>query len=351
MSIRRHMEVDPPAEGFCRLRSIRLLSSEGSACTADSSGEDYALLLVEQGKGSIWLSGICYRATRGHGLIVVPGTKLEVLADEGSRLQVYVLVFQAYQPVEPSSPSQPLPVYLPLRGIFSANGRLALNDSAAVIESAGRLYESREDCAPLQSYKRFIRFQEIILTCLEAGYALEPEEEEALIDRVKRHIEVHYAEQVSLSQLAELASFSEAYFSTWFKKETGQSPIEYLTEYRLLRARELMFSGSSDVTGSLRLKEIARRVGLTDEFYFSRVFKKRTGMAPAFYMKNKPQTIATVIQPYSYHLLALGISPVAGLFDYVPPQLQQGTCPPVNLLRFRKNEWLPSSGRFARTSF
>ena len=70
---------------------------------------------------------------------------------------------------------------------------------------------------------------------------------------------------------------SPAYFSTMFRKVTGQTYIAYLTEVRLQKAVELL-NETDDKT-----YVIAQKVGYQEQNYFSYVFKKQFGMSPSKY--------------------------------------------------------------------
>lgn len=92
-------------------------------------------------------------------------------------------------------------------------------------------------------------------------------------------IQENYSQPLKLADAAEQAGLSAAYFSTVFKKETGKSFSEYLTDLRVERAKELL--GDRDV----RIYEICEIVGYPDPNYFSKIFRKAVGMSPEKYRK------------------------------------------------------------------
>ncbi len=98
---------------------------------------------------------------------------------------------------------------------------------------------------------------------------------EALI-RVGRHVNDHLAsETLSLTSAAAAAFLSPNYLAHLIKKETGRTFIEWVTERRLARAKELL------ANDSLRIKEIAFLVGYSDEAYFARRFRLSVGQSPS----------------------------------------------------------------------
>lgn len=99
----------------------------------------------------------------------------------------------------------------------------------------------------------------------------------SVIDRAKAYIRRRFAEELSLEDVAEHVHLNPFYFSKVFKQHVGETFIDFLTGLRIDRAKELIEEGR------LSLKEICYEVGYKDPNYFSRVFKKVTGVAPSEY--------------------------------------------------------------------
>ncbi|MCI3926266.1 AraC family transcriptional regulator [Paenibacillus sp. TRM 82003] len=88
-------------------------------------------------------------------------------------------------------------------------------------------------------------------------------------------IDAHLAEKLNVERLAARIHVSPAHFHAFFRKYTGQSPVEYINGLRLARAQGLLSSGA------LNVQEAAQRVGFENASYFIRCFKKRYGVTPA----------------------------------------------------------------------
>lgn len=99
-----------------------------------------------------------------------------------------------------------------------------------------------------------------------------------IIREAKQYIMDHYQNpDLSVEMLCRHLHMSPAYFSTMFKKETGQAYIAYLTQIRLNKAVELL-NKTDDKT-----YVIAAKVGYPEQNYFSYVFKKQFGVSPTKY--------------------------------------------------------------------
>lgn len=106
-----------------------------------------------------------------------------------------------------------------------------------------------------------------------------PESQSKFIQKIILYIQAHYQEPISLNDAADYANKSAGYISNKFKKEVGVSFTQYVTDYRLLKAKQLL------ITSNLKIKEISLMVGFADEQYFSLVFKKECGLTAGMYRK------------------------------------------------------------------
>ena len=103
--------------------------------------------------------------------------------------------------------------------------------------------------------------------------------EDKPIRMAKQYIQEHYNEAISLETVSSEVGFNPAYFSTIFKKATGQNFMDYVKEVRINSAKDLLIHTSLDVA------EIAQSVGYSDIKYFSRLFRKATNLTPSDYRK------------------------------------------------------------------
>ncbi|AJY73434.1 response regulator transcription factor [Paenibacillus beijingensis] len=98
------------------------------------------------------------------------------------------------------------------------------------------------------------------------------------IEEAARYIDEHYA-VITLQSIAERYHMSESYFSRLFKREAGISFVEYLTNVRMQRAKELL------ANPKLKMYEVGNQVGYQDARYFSQIFRKCTGETPSDFRK------------------------------------------------------------------
>lgn len=116
------------------------------------------------------------------------------------------------------------------------------------------------------------------------AYRQEPEKEpesgrDIIRQKVLPYIHQNLTEPFTVSELAQNVSLNPQYMMRLFKKETNMSVLEYVTEQRILRAKELLLSTDSSI------ENIAVQLGYYNYTYFMKVFKRNMGMSPGQYRK------------------------------------------------------------------
>lgn len=100
-----------------------------------------------------------------------------------------------------------------------------------------------------------------------------------IVERAVRYIEFNYMNDITPGSIAAFFSIDRTYFYRIFKNATGSSPEHYIINYRIKKAAD--FLKSSDYS----IGEIASFVGISDIYYFSKLFKKVKGVPPSVYRK------------------------------------------------------------------
>lgn len=117
--------------------------------------------------------------------------------------------------------------------------------------------------------------------------ALQPQTS-ALVKRAVAYIHQNYARPLTRWEIAEAIGVSENYLSRVFSQDLGVAPWEYVNRFRISKAKELLNSTDDSV------KAIACRVGFKDPKYFTRLFRKLTGVAPNDFREQRDRGSARV---------------------------------------------------------
>lgn len=97
------------------------------------------------------------------------------------------------------------------------------------------------------------------------------------VTKILNYFHTHYEKEILISEVADMFEIDRRKIAYLFEKITGFTPIQYLTRYRISKAKELL------TVSELTVSEVAEAVGYQDSFYFSRVFKNLTEMSPSQY--------------------------------------------------------------------
>lgn len=101
------------------------------------------------------------------------------------------------------------------------------------------------------------------------------------IVKTMEYMKENYGEKISIDMLLKIANMSKSNYIASFKTLSRYTPIEYLTEIRVEKAKEMLFNTQKTVS------TIAQDCGFFDSSHFTSTFKKKTGQSPKQYRKEK----------------------------------------------------------------
>jgi two-component system response regulator YesN len=107
--------------------------------------------------------------------------------------------------------------------------------------------------------------------------SVKPEE---TVELVQHFLREHFTKNISLEEISRHFNFTPSYLSKIFIKYTGEPPSRYLITLRINEDKYLLTHYPH-----LSVKEVGKRVGYSDQFYFSRIFKQMTGVTPSEFLR------------------------------------------------------------------
>lgn len=269
------MKYDVPRKGYPHSYRISEIEHEGELSAVEVGytrvppgitqilkRDVYAVHYITSGKGVMdgcELSG-------GKGYVLAPGERGITYADENTPYEAYWVLFRGSGARDIMKKCS-LPVH---NGIFRFKKQELcvdlIRNALFHIEFANKWEESF-----------FLQSTLYRILSLHMCAAKEDKSEiSSAAARIKTLIDCEYYEDLKIEVLARQMNYSESYLYKVFKATYGFSPQEYLLYVRIERAKALLL----DKAKSYSINEVAQMVGIHNPLYFSRLFHRKTGLAP-----------------------------------------------------------------------
>lgn len=256
-------------EHFLYIQSFSYWKAGAGCSTLRRNLDSYLLLLTYGGAGQLDYEGKTYSLQKGV-LSLIDCRKPHHYQTVGDGWEYAALHFNG-------TPAAPL-----YQEFLQKNGSsvfLLLSDSA-VHSHMQKLLECYISGASLREYAVSAALTELLLQILDASPAVPRHMSRAdQMQEIALYIGMHYFEELSLNALSKRFSISKYHLCRSFKAYAGQTLFSYITALRLEQSKELLRSTP------LSAAQISALVGIKDENYFYRLFKKHTGVSPHLFRK------------------------------------------------------------------
>ncbi|GAA0416105.1 AraC family transcriptional regulator [Virgibacillus salarius] len=155
---------------------------------------------------------------------------------------------------------------------------LSTGQSPRLVEILMRLWQVYNQRGGISMFQTEMLFREALNEALLSVINRQNScESHTLFERVSNYIHENYYQSLTIASLEEQYNVNRNRLSYVFRRHAGMGPAEYLLNYRIKMAQKMLF------TRNVSIQQIAQAVGITDPFYFSRVFKKQVGISPTKY--------------------------------------------------------------------
>lgn len=139
--------------------------------------------------------------------------------------------------------------------------------------------EKLKEIANIETYQQLRDWLAILMQLFMKAANMESIAPKHLIPKVKEWISEYYAENITFQEFADNHHVSLSYLSREFKEQTNMTFIDYLTNHRINKAKELFENGIDKTV------EVGKMIGYNDPKHFRTVFKKITGLTPKEFRK------------------------------------------------------------------
>lgn len=238
--------------------------------------KDYQLLYIASGKGYFYINGKEEIVTAGHMVLYQPKEMQKYVYYGVDQTEVYWIHFTGND----------------VKGILAEYG-FSLTDHIFYTGNSPdyhrlfrRIIQELQLCKPHYTDYLAMLLREILIL---AGRQLTETKKPGIrtqeeIELATRYFNEHFNRNISIEEYALSRHMSTCWFIRSFRQYSGITPMQYILGIRITNAQHLLATTNYNVT------EIAEIVGYDNPLYFSRLFKKQTGLSPSEYRKQQLDT-------------------------------------------------------------
>ncbi len=248
----------------------------GDVCFAAHYHERMELLHILHGNMQVTVDGNTFEAAPGDlviicpnqphsGIATQPGLLYDVIMFDLANLNNNSFAYRKY--IEPI-----------LRQEIIFDTRTSHEDILSATDNLVMSYSAREEIHPLHTTGMIYSLLGTFYQHL--NWSTHSTDPRTNVNAITAYIKEHFSEPLSTRSLSMIFGYNETYFSRMFKKATGHTVTQYITDHRLRHAQKLLTNSTDSI------RAVAIKCGYTDVFYFSTRFKQYTGQSPREYRQS-----------------------------------------------------------------
>ncbi|SHK05517.1 AraC-type DNA-binding protein [Clostridium amylolyticum] len=231
--------------------------------------DHYLIHFVTKGAGKFYIDNLTFDIKENQGFLICPGDITYYEADEKEPWEYIWVGFNGLKANE----------YIRRMGLDNHNPIIKTKNSIIVSDYLNNIFK----CSKFQHARevRMLGYLYLLLSILieEAEIKEVSNYKYEYIEKAIEYIEMNYSRSISVQSIADHVGLNRCYFSSIFKNSLNMSPESFLIGYRINKACELFKQNKN-----LRIGDVSRSVGYSDQLVFSKVFKKVKGYSPSEYI-------------------------------------------------------------------
>lgn len=231
--------------------------------------DHYLIHFVTEGCGKFYIDGLTFEIKENQGFLICPGDITYYEADKNTPWNYIWVGFNGIK----------APQYIQQLGLSKHNPLINTKNPKLVQEYLSKIFESTklEHAREIGMLGYLYLFLSVLIEEVKVKEPTNYKHE--YIQKAIEYIEMNYHRNISVRNIAEYIGLNRSYFSSLFKNSLNMSPENFLIKYRVNKACELLKQNKS-----LRIADVSRSVGYTDQLAFSKTFKKVKGYSPSEYL-------------------------------------------------------------------
>lgn len=233
--------------------------------------DHYVFYFVKEGKGYVTERQATHKVEAGQGFVVFPNEETRIKSEHKKAMNVTWVAFSGYL-VERYLSRAKLTAYEP---VYEDNAGHEAEEMFDRLLAASMTFPNRYCKIMAQLYSIF----GFLLDNVKRDAQPETVTSEFYLIKALDFIDTNYMEDITVEDIAASAGLNRKSLYGVFKTLTGFSPKDYLIYYRMCKATALLKDAN------LSVETVAVSVGYSDQFHFSKEFKKNVGLSPSVYRK------------------------------------------------------------------